>query len=101
MSIAANYGDFVCRARNSLGSSVHTIKLVRKSKPDTPTDVLAVKAMSDFVMLRWKENFHGGIPNVTFKVQYRPQGTHKLVSTNTQQSGAKMFQALKAKIFGT
>ena len=72
---SANYGDYVCQARNSLGSSVHTVSLVKKSKPDTPAHLHSLQAMSDSVKLGWREKFDGGIKNVTFKVQYRPQGS--------------------------
>ena len=33
-----------------------------------------VKVYADSVIIKWKENFDGGLPNITFKLQYRPQG---------------------------
>ena len=70
----SHYGQFLCQASNSLGHVVHVVSLVKKSKPDTPTDLSPVSAKSDNLLVKWTENFNGGLSNVTFKLQYRPQG---------------------------
>ena len=88
----SHYGEFLCRATNSLGAgTVHRVQLLRwyyvinrwwlkcftfsrKQRPDTPSLVSPVKVYADSVIVKWKENFDGGLPNITFKLQYRPQG---------------------------
>ena len=54
------------------------VHLVKKSRPDAPTLLGPVESMSDSLLVKWKENFHGGYKNVTFKLQYRPQGNFKV-----------------------
>ena len=76
---SSHYGEFSCRASNSMGDSVHTVKLVKKSKPDPPSEVSSIRATSDSILVKWRENFDGGLRNVTFKLQYRPQGEKMLV----------------------
>ena len=71
---SSHYGEFKCHVSNSMGDSVHTVKLVKKSKPDAPSEVSSIRATSDSILVKWKENFTGGLRNVTFKLQYRPQG---------------------------
>lgn len=52
----------------------HEVSLVRRSRPDPPSMVEALTVNSDSVTVKWRENFHGGLNNITFKLQYRPQG---------------------------
>ena len=69
-----SYGEYMCKASNSLGSTVHIIRLVKKSRPDPPSHVTSSGAESNSLSISWTEHFHGGLKNVTFRVQYRPQG---------------------------
>ena len=68
--------QFLCKSSNSLGSRSHIVSLVRRSRPDPPSVVVPLTVHSDSVTVKWKENFHGGLNNVTFKLQYRPQGKY-------------------------
>ena len=70
-----SYGDYTCKARNSLGVGFNTVKLVKKSKPESPSDLRALTTEANTLSLTWKENFDGGLKNITFRIQYRPQGS--------------------------
>ena len=69
-----SYGDYMCQATNSLGSTLHTVRLVRKSPPDPPSDILGSRVGSDNMDVSWTEHFHGGLANLTWRLQYRAQG---------------------------
>ncbi|XP_028966735.1 hemicentin-1 [Galendromus occidentalis] len=66
-----DYGDYTCRAFNKIGQDQRTIiKLVKKSQPDKPTDVVAVDTQSDRITLAWRPGFNGGYADTIYIVNY-------------------------------
>jgi len=67
----SDYGDYTCKAWNSLGDDEKTIiKLVEKSAPETPTHLQIVDIQSDYVILNWQPAFDGGFKNTEFILSY-------------------------------
>ena len=89
-----SYGEYMCQASNSLGSSLHTIRLVRKSPPDAPSDILGAEVGSDDIAVSWTEHFHGGLTNLTWRLQYRAQGRGRS-SLMSRLMGGILFQELQ------
>ena len=77
---------------------MHAVSLVKKSKPDTPTDLSPITAMSDNLLVKWTENFNGGLSNVTFKLQYRPQGKYRIYILINKQKGLKVVKNTDSEI---
>ena len=49
--------------------------LVKRGRPESPTEIRALEAEANHILLAWTENFDGGFPNRTqFRVQYRELG---------------------------
>ena len=67
-----DYGDYTCRAINSVADDDEKtiIKLVKKSSPETPMQLEMVEVLSDSVILRWIEGFNGGFANTEYVVTY-------------------------------
>ena len=65
----SDYGDYNCKAMNSMGNKRTVIRLQKKTKPEKPTNVRAVHASYDFITLAWDEGFNGGF-NSLFTVEY-------------------------------
>lgn len=68
----SDYGDYMCRAVNSVGDDDEKtiIKLVKKSAPEMPMQLEMVEVLSDSVILRWIEGFNGGFSNTEYVVTY-------------------------------
>lgn len=68
----SDYGDYTCRAFNSVGDDDEKtiIKLVKKSAPETPIQLEVLEVVADSVTLRWTEGFNGGFSNTEFVVNY-------------------------------
>lgn len=68
----SDYGDYTCRAFNSVGDDDEKtiIKLVKKSAPETPMQLEVMEVVADSVTLRWQEGFNGGFGNTEFVVNY-------------------------------
>jgi hypothetical protein len=72
----AAFGDYLCSAGNAMGSTTARLSLVKRGRPESPTEVRALEAEANHIVLAWTENFDGGFPNRTqFRVQYRELGT--------------------------
>ena len=69
-----SYGDYICKASNSMGSEETIVKLVKKGKPESPSQLRAIETSSDNIGLTWVENFNGGMNNTSFKVSWARQG---------------------------
>lgn len=71
-----DYGDYLCRSWNTVGDDDEKtiLMLVKKSAPDSPTNVEALEVSSDSVTLRWKESFNGGYLNTEFVITYIADG---------------------------
>ena len=70
-----SYGDYVCKASNTMGAEETIVKLVRKGKPESPSDLMAKETGSNNIILAWTENFNGGMNNTSFKLEWMQQGT--------------------------
>lgn len=75
----SDYGDYTCRAFNSVGDDDEKtiIKLVKKSAPETPMQVEVLEVVADSVILRWTEGFNGGFSNTEFVVNYNDGEKYK------------------------
>ena len=71
---ADSYGEYVCRASNSMGAGEAVVRLVRRGKPETPSAVRATETGPNSVVLAWTENFNGGMNNTSFRLQWEEQG---------------------------
>ena len=69
-----SYGDYVCKASNSMGSKRTIVRLVKKGKPESPTQLRPQETGSNYIVFTWTENFNGGMNNTSFKVSWRRQG---------------------------
>jgi echinoid protein len=69
-----SYGDYICKASNTMGAKRTIIKLQAKGKPTEPTMVRAVESSYNFIVLAWDNGFDGGYNNTMFTVQYKKRG---------------------------
>ena len=69
-----SYGDYVCEASNSMGATTTVVQLVRKGKPERPSELRAAETAANSVLLAWTENFNGGMNNTSFQLQWAEQG---------------------------
>ena len=71
----AAFGDYLCSASNVMGAATARLSLVKRGRPESPTEIRALEAEANHILLAWTENFDGGFPNRTqFRVQYRELG---------------------------
>ena len=61
----SDYGRYVCRGSNGLGSDSHTVRLVRPSVPDPPLGLRVLNVSSAAVTLQWTPAFDGGFIQVS------------------------------------
>lgn len=73
---ASDYGDYTCRAWNSVGDDDKktNIRLVTKSSPEMPRRLEVIEILSDSVTLRWTEGFNGGFSDTEFLVTFSDDG---------------------------
>jgi len=84
---AAHYGAFVCRATNSMGSARAALQLVRRSRPESPSDLKSLATGPNSIQMAWTENFNGGMNNTLFKVQRHYDDGHRLVLCHYNLTG--------------
>ena len=70
-----SYGDYVCKASNTMGSEDTIVTLVKKGKPESPSELRAKETGANNIILAWTENFNGGMNNTSFKLEWRRQGS--------------------------
>lgn len=70
----ADYGDYECLAKNSLGQSNETINLKVTSTPDPPLELKILNVTHDSVTLTWLPGFDGGM-KASYRVRYREANT--------------------------
>jgi len=70
----STYGEYSCKAYNSLGTQRTKIKLQEKSKPERPENVRAVQNSPDSIVLEWDEGFNGGYDDTTYNIDYKEIG---------------------------
>ena len=84
---ATSYGEYTCRALNSMGAERTKIIMQRKGPPDAPVDLTAGDVGSDYVMLEWRPGFNGGHEDTYYIVEYT-RDSDGLVDTGVCQTGA-------------
>lgn len=67
----SDYGNYICRASNSLETVRAPITLQQKGAPEKPNDLDAADIGSNFISLNWTPGFDGGLSNTKFFVLYR------------------------------
>lgn len=67
----SDYGDYFCRASNSLETIRNGIRLQPKGAPEKPTDLDASEIGHSFISLNWTPGFDGGVRNTKYFVLYR------------------------------
>ena len=70
-----SYGDYVCKASNSMGTQETIVRLVKKGKPEKPSQLRSKETGSNSIVLAWTENFNGGMNNTSFKVEWVKLGS--------------------------
>lgn len=71
-NVAKNdYGDYYCRASNSLETIRAGIRLQPKGAPEKPSELDASEIGSNFISLNWMPGFDGGVRNTKFFVLYK------------------------------
>lgn len=65
-----DYGQYKCKATNSMGNSTSTINLEQKGKPSMPKHLKAVDATEVSILLQWEAGFDGGYEDTKYLVQY-------------------------------
>jgi echinoid protein len=67
----ADYGQYMCRVANSLGTIRTGIHLQPKGPPERPSLIKATEVGHSYVTLVWEPGFDGGHQNTKFFVSYR------------------------------
>ena len=91
-----SYGDYVCKASNSMGSKRTIVKLVKKGKPESPTQLRPKETGSNNIVFTWTKNFNGGMNNTSFKVSWRRQGERAQYAREKWCSGPSPLCLLEA-----
>lgn len=66
-----DYGDYTCKATNSLDSNKTPIRLQPKGAPEKPNNLQAAEVGPNSVTLLWDAGFDGGLSNTKFFISYR------------------------------
>ena len=69
-----SYGEYVCRASNSLGSAMAAVSLVRRGAPETPGSPRTLEVTANSLTVTWRENFNGGMNDTLYLLQWEEQG---------------------------
>ena len=82
-----SYGEYTCRALNSVGAERTQIVMQRKGPPEQPSGLAASEVGADFAMLEWSPGFDGGHEDTYFVVEYT-RASDGAVDTGVCQAGA-------------
>ena len=82
-----SYGEYTCRALNSVGAERTQIVMQRKGPPEPPSGLRVGELGPDFAMLEWSPGFDGGHEDTYFLVEYA-RTSDGLVDTGVCQTGA-------------
>ena len=66
----SSYGEYTCRALNSMGALRTKIQLQRKGPPEASTNLVAKEVGSSMAMLEWLPGFNGGHDETHYVVEY-------------------------------
>ena len=70
----SSYGEYTCRALNTMGAVRTKIILQRKGPPAPPRGLTAAEVGADHAMLEWVPGFDGGHADTEYLVEYARQG---------------------------
>jgi len=82
-----SYGEYTCRALNTVGAQRTKIVMQRKGPPEPPTNVAATDVGADFAMLEWSPGFDGGHQDTFYIVEYT-RDIDSVMDTGQCQTGA-------------
>ena len=66
----SSYGEYTCRALNSMGALRTKIQLQRKGPPEMSTNLVTKEVGASMAMLEWLPGFNGGHEETHFVVEY-------------------------------
>ena len=67
----SSYGEYTCRALNTMGAVRTKIFLQKKGPPSRPLALTAAEVGADHAMLEWSPGFDGGHADTEYLVEYR------------------------------
>ncbi|XP_032584885.1 hemicentin-2 isoform X2 [Drosophila mojavensis] len=71
----SDYGEYTCRATNSLNTIRTQIRLQPKGPPEKPTALKVLEVAHNYAVLSWQPGFNGGLSNTKYLVNYRRVAT--------------------------
>ncbi|XP_037072882.1 LOW QUALITY PROTEIN: nephrin-like [Pollicipes pollicipes] len=90
--VTADYGEYVCVARNELGFQRQPIVLGGTTSPDPPLELHALNVTHDSVLLTWTPGFDGGLIQ-RYRVRYTRQvGPERFSYDDVQPENATTFR---------
>ena len=69
----ADYGEYVCQARNAEGERSTALRLQAKGRPEPPTEVHAAELGTSWALLDWTPGFDGGFRRTIHHVTLRDE----------------------------
>ena len=91
---SVDYGDYLCEARNDMGSTLAKALLSGKHQPEQPVEFRVLNITRSSIGLAWRKRFDGGEPQ-KFLVRYRKDTldpTYKYVESEVDASGLVLEQ---------
>lgn len=82
----SDFGDYMCKATNSIDETETMIRLQPKGPPEPPTQLEAVDVGYDYATIRWIDGFNGGYPNTTFSIYGNKSGSSQERGWDCQQA---------------
>lgn len=91
----SDFGDYTCKATNTIDETQTVIRMQPKSRPERPTNVEVLDTGYDYATVRWKEGFNGGFFNTTFSVHGTKSGDFEERAWDCQQLNPCNLTALE------
>ena len=70
----ASYGQYLCRATNSLGAAEAQVAVVPRGRPDPPGLPRILEVGANRLLLAWEEGFDGGVNDTVWQLRWEEQG---------------------------